>query len=52
MIPGLTHHTDPQGSDAWLQARRGLITGSRFKDARDRKRDGSLSHSRRTAGLD
>lgn len=43
MIPGLTHHTDPQGSDAWLQARRGLITGSRLKDARDRKRDGSLS---------
>jgi exodeoxyribonuclease (lambda-induced) len=25
-----------QGSEAWLQARRGLITGSRFKDARDR----------------
>lgn len=43
MIPGLTHRTDPQGSDAWLQARRGLITGSRFRDARDRKRDGSLS---------
>lgn len=43
MIPGLTHHTDPQGSEAWLQARRGLITGSRFRDARDRKRDGSLS---------
>lgn len=43
MIPGLTHHTDPQGSEAWLRARRGLITGSRFRDARDRKRDGSLS---------
>ncbi|MBH2008339.1 MAG: YqaJ viral recombinase family protein [Xanthomonadaceae bacterium] len=25
-----------QGSPEWLQARRGLITGSRFKDARDR----------------
>lgn len=43
MIAGLTHHTDPQGGDAWLQARRGLITGSRFRDARDRRRDGSLS---------
>lgn len=41
MIPGLTHHTDPQGSEAWLQARRGLITGSRFRDARERKRDGT-----------
>jgi hypothetical protein len=26
----------PQGSDAWLQARVGKITASRFKDARDR----------------
>jgi len=29
-------YTDPQGSEAWLEARRGVITGSRFKDARDR----------------
>lgn len=27
----------PQGSDAWLEARRGVITASRFKDARDYK---------------
>lgn len=27
----------PQGSEAWLEARRGVITGSRFKDARDYK---------------
>ncbi len=27
-------HTDPQGSPAWLAARRGVITGSRFRDAR------------------
>lgn len=30
-------YTDPQGSDAWLAARVGVITGSRFKDARDYK---------------
>lgn len=29
-----------QGSDEWLAARRGKITGSRFKDARDKLRDG------------
>jgi hypothetical protein len=28
--------TAPQGSDAWLQARAGKITASRYKDARDR----------------
>jgi hypothetical protein len=28
--------TAPQGSDAWLQARVGKITASRYKDARDR----------------
>jgi exodeoxyribonuclease (lambda-induced) len=28
-------HTDPQGSEAWLAARRGIPTGSRFKDCRD-----------------
>ena len=43
MIAGLIHHTAPQGSDEWHEARRGVITGSRFRDARDRKRDGSLS---------
>jgi hypothetical protein len=29
-------HTDPQRSEAWLESRRGVITGSRAKDARDR----------------
>lgn len=33
----MIHHTDPQGSEGWLAARRGVITGSRFKDARDYK---------------
>ncbi|MDB5887055.1 MAG: exonuclease [Polaromonas sp.] len=32
----MIYHTAPQGSDAWLASRRGVITGSRFKDARDR----------------
>lgn len=32
----MIYHSAPQGSDAWLAARRGVITGSRFKDARDR----------------
>jgi hypothetical protein len=31
-------YNDPQGSEAWLEARRGVITGSRFKDARDYKK--------------
>lgn len=30
-------YTDPQGSEAWKDARRGVITGSRCKDARDYK---------------
>lgn len=33
----------PQGSDEWHEARRGVITGSRFKDALDRKKNGDLS---------
>ena len=32
----ITFHTAPQGSPEWLAARRGVCTGSRFKDARDR----------------
>lgn len=33
----------PQGSEAWLAIRRGVITGSRFKDARDRKKNGEMT---------
>jgi len=39
----MIHHADPQGSDAWLAARRGVITASRFKDARDRLKNGDPS---------
>ena len=28
----MIHHSDPQGSDAWLAARRGVVTASRFRD--------------------
>ena len=30
-------YNDPQGSEQWLENRRGVITGSRFKDCRDYK---------------
>lgn len=36
-------HQHEQGSDDWLEARRGVITGSRFKDARDRTAKGALT---------
>lgn len=32
-----------QGSESWLEARKGCITGSRFKDARDRLKNGDPS---------
>jgi len=32
-----------QGSEAWLSARRGMVTGSRFKDCRDRLKNGQPS---------
>jgi len=37
------HHSHIQGSPEWLQARKGLITGSRFKDARDKLKGGKPS---------
>lgn len=39
----VTFHNDPQGSEAWLQCRKGRITGSRFKDTRERLKNGDLS---------
>lgn len=35
----MIYHNAPQGSEAWLAVRRGVITGSRFKDARSRLAD-------------
>lgn len=34
---------NPQGSEGWIEARRGVITASRFKDARDRLKNGAPS---------
>ncbi len=31
----MIYHSHPQGSDAWHEARRGVITASRFKDCRE-----------------
>lgn len=36
-------YTEPQGSQAWLDARKGVITASRFKDCRDRLKSGAMS---------
>jgi hypothetical protein len=37
------HHDYEQGSEQWLAVRKGAITGSRFKDARDRLKSGQPS---------
>lgn len=37
------HHDHPQGSALWLQCRSGVITASRFKDARDKLKSGAPS---------
>lgn len=36
----MIYYDHPQGSEAWLAARRGVITGSRFKDCRGRLKNG------------
>lgn len=36
----MIHHDHEQGSQAWLDARKGCITGSRFKDCRDKLKSG------------
>lgn len=39
----LIFHAAPQGSDEWIESRRGVITGSRFKDCRDKLKSGQPS---------
>lgn len=39
----MIHHAHEQGSPEWLQARKGCITGSRFKDAREKLAKGGHS---------
>ena len=41
----MIHHQHEQGSEAWLAARKGCITGSRFKDCRDKLKSGGPSIS-------
>jgi exodeoxyribonuclease (lambda-induced) len=39
----MIHHTHPQQSPEWYAARKAVVTGSRFKDARDRLKNGNPS---------
>ena len=39
----MIHHDYPQGSEEWLAIRKGCITGSRFKDCRDKLKGGGPS---------
>lgn len=39
----MIHHDHEQGSESWLAARKGCITGSRFKDCRDKLKGGQPS---------
>lgn len=45
-------HTAPQGTEEWKAARRGVITGSRFKDCRDRLKNGDPSAKAKLYALD
>ena len=48
----ITFDTSAQGTPEWLQARKGRITGSRFKDARDRTAKGAMSAKATLYALD
>lgn len=41
----MIEHFHEQGSEEWLSVRRGVITGSRFKDARDKLKGGQPSRA-------
>lgn len=41
----MIEHFHKQGSEEWLSVRRGVITGSRFKDARDKLKGGQPSRA-------
>lgn len=45
-------YTAPQGSDEWLAARRGVCTGSRFRDARARLKKGGMTDECMTYAMD
>lgn len=48
----MIHHTAPQGSQEWLDARKGCITGSRFKDAREKLKGGAPSKAAMLYAMD
>lgn len=45
-------YNDEQGSDEWLEARRGVITGSRAKDARDKLKSGAPAKTQLQYAMD
>lgn len=45
-------YTSQQGTPEWLEERRGVITGSRFKDCRDRLKNGELSAKAKLYAMD
>lgn len=49
---GLIDHPYPQGTEEWIEARRGVITASRAKDARDFKKNGESSDKRLGYAMD
>lgn len=51
-MSGLIWNTAPQGSQEWLDARRGVITASRFKDARDKLKNGQPSGKQNAYAFD
>lgn len=48
----MIYHQHDQGSDEWLEARRGVITASRAKDARSFKKNGESSSERLAYAMD
>lgn len=48
----MIHHAFEQGSPEWLAVRRGCITGSRFKDARDKLAKGGPSNAQLAYAMD
>lgn len=44
--------TAPQGTEEWLAARRGAITASRFKDTRDKLKNGDFSAKAKLYAMD
>lgn len=48
----MIHCDYEQGSDAWLEARRGVVTGSRFRDCRERLKNGQPSKACQEYAMD